>query len=107
MDLGASPAGLPAVVDRLERARAGITDLSDVNAELAAELLADVTPYVPRRTGALAASGQPTHSPTSWGVEFTKPYGVFHRPWLAAAAARAADDQATALTAHIQRLLDG
>ena len=106
MTVTAGVEGLPELLGRLEHARGGITDLSDVNRGLAADLDRQVAPYVPRRTGFLARSVRQVYTPTSWGLVYTAPYAVHVLGFLADATDRAADAQLDQLATSVQAILD-
>jgi len=107
--------GVPQLVDRLDRASAGILDLSEPNAQAARLVGGDADASVPRHSGALAGSRTITVSGTGWGIAYGKPYaGFVHwgtrtmpaRPWLIRAARDAEPTWMDDLTTHVQKLLD-
>ena len=113
---GATVAGLPELVARLQGAAAGIEDLTDANRAMVELVSRAADPNVPRRTGRLAASTQATATATGWGLTNGQPYALpVHwgtrtqraQPWLWAAADRTTDQWTELLVDHIQQLLDG
>lgn len=113
--MGATVTGLEPFMDRLDRAGEGLSDLSDLNRQLASDLERAAGALVPRRTGALSASGTPTVTASSWGVSYGRPYALFvhfgtrsmrPRPWLLEARDRTTDTAVDTATRHVQQLLD-
>lgn len=115
MDVDVETDGLPELVGRLSRARDGILDLSEPNAQAARLVAAQADGAVPKATGELAASRTVTVTGTGWGIGYGKPYAPFvhwgtrrmrARPWLTDAARDTEPTWMDDLTTHVQHLLD-
>lgn len=107
--------GLGDLLARLERARAGLGDLTDAHRAMARTVADAAGSLVPRRTGHLAATAAPVATPDSWGVTYGAPYAAFvhwgtrymrAHPWAAQAADRTEAEWLDQLTRHVQALLD-
>lgn len=115
MSLGAALEGDAELIARLQRAQAGLMDLTEANRDMARIVERKAQADVPRASGALADSETVTVTRDGWGLAYASGHAVpVHwgtrymraRPWAVTAARATEDSWMDVLTQHVQQLLD-